>query len=549
MRKKRFPIVLILVSVLAVGILACGKEEERILARVGDEQIKVKEFLRVYRPQSYPSEEAELEAKKKALDRLMEEKLLVAEARSRGYEDDPAIEEGFQDVFDRVLINVLYMKEVVEKSKASRLDAKRFYNADKVLLTLNVIHIDSDTLGYAVLQQLSQGVPFETLAVRHSTHPTARNGGNIGTIPLSTFFETPAFRELSRLKQEHSTLPVENESGGYDIYYLAERSEKEDYPPFKEREAAINNQIERMRQGKLSYESLERLLEEADIEYNNTALAFLSKPMSALTETELSTWTIKVGGEVVDSVGSMLMVYDRFPEGIPPHQLQGFAQSVAQRPALVGVALKRKLDRDPAVKEAIDDYIASQMRNRLYREEVVEKVAVSPDEVRAYYDEHPDEFFVPERRRLSIIRTSSYSDIQEAHSLLRQGEPFAEVASRFSDHQSANRGGSIGFRRADDVSFKPFVEEGFRLGRDRYSRPFEVHNGFGIVKVDDIQLAYTKEFEREERRIERKLRSEREEELKSKFIGELREKFDVKIDEGLLLRVGKVEEEPKPESS
>jgi len=545
MRRMTFPILLILACVLA-----CGTQEERILVRVGDETINVKDFLAAYRPRSYPSEEAELEAKKQVLDKLIEDKLLVAEARSRGYEEDPTVKEGLQDAVDRVLINTLYMKEVVEKAKASRLDAKRFYEADKILLTLSIIHIDSDTLGYLILQEFSTGVPFDTLAVRYSTHPSARNGGKVGTIPLSTFFEDPAFRELSRLKEGRSTLPLENESGGYDIYYLAERSEKEDQPPFKEMEASIIKQIERMRQGKLSYESLERLFEEANIEYNNIGLALLSKPKEALSEAELATWTIKVGGEVTDSVGSMLAVYSRFPEGVPPYQLQDFAKNVAQRPALVSVALKRKLDRDPAVKETIDAYIASQMRNRIYAEEVLEKIEIGAEKVRAYYDEHPDEFFVPERRKLSIIKTSSYSDVQQAFSLLRQGQPFEEVARRFSDHQqSAKRGGSIGFRKAGDVSFKTFVEHGFRLAKGNYSRSFEVPGGFGIVKVDDVQPAYTKEFDSEKRRIERRLRGEEEKEVKAAFIEELRKKIKVTIDEGLLLRVGKVEEEPEGESS
>ena len=540
-----FPILLILACVLA-----CGTQEERILVRVGDETINVKDFLAAYRPRSYPSEEAELEAKKQVLDKLIEDKLLVAEARSRGYEKDPTVKEGLQDAVDRVLINTLYMKEVVEKAKASRLDAKRFYEADKILLTLSIIHIDSDTLGYLILQEFSTGVPFDTLAGRYSTHPSARNGGKVGTILLSTFFGAPAFRELSRLKEGRSTLPLENEAGGYDIYYLAESSEKEDQPPFKEMEASIVKQIERMRQGKLSYESLEKLFEEANIEYNNIGLALLSKPKEALSEAELATWTIKVGGEVTDSVGSMLAVYSRFPEGVPPHQLQNFAKNVAQRPALVSVALKRKLDRDPAVKEAIDAYIASQMRNSIYAEEVLEKIEIGAEKVRAYYDEHPDEFFVPERRKLSIIKTSSYSDIQQAFSLLRQGQPFEEVARRFSDHQqSAKRGGSIGFRKAGDVSFKPFVEHGFRLAKGNYSRSFEVPGGFGIVKVDDVQPAYTKEFDSEERRIERRLRGEEEKEVKAAFIEELRKKIKVTIDEGLLLRVGKVEEEPEGESS
>lgn len=545
MRKVALPI-----FILLVALTACGKQEEKVLVRVGDETIKVAEFLASYRPQDFGNDsEAELAAKMQVLDRLIDDKLMVAEARRRGYADDTTLNAGIANIRERAMINALYVKEVVDKAKASKSDIRRFYADDKVMLDLRYVHVASDTFAGLVMRDFRAGVPFETLAVHYSDHPTASRGGVVGERPLSDFFETPSYKQLSRLKEGEAINPVENEQGGMDIFYLVERSEKEEQPPLEEMEAQIARRIETVRQGKLSAESLEKLLADARIEYNTEGLALFSKPDSALSEAELSTWLIKVSGEVVDSVGSMLFMYERFPHGVPPNVAQNMAERQAQRPALVLVARKRGLDRDPTVKDAVENFVASQIRTRLRNEEVVQKVEITPEEVRAYYDESIDEFSVPERRKLSIIRNSSYSVIQQAYSLLRQGKPFDDVAREFSDHQqSAGRGGSIGFRTANDVSFKPFIEQAFKMGKGQYSRVFEVYNGFGIVKVDDIQDAYVKEFDAEQRRIERTLRREREQELTDQFIARLREEIPVKIDENLLLRIGKLEE-PKKKSN
>ena len=139
MRKITLPIIVFLLAVVA-----CAKEEERVLARVGEEQVKVKDFLAQYRPQTYPSEEAEREAKLKVLEQLINDKLMEVEARSRGYASDTSLAEGIENTRKRALVNALYMKEVVDKVKVSRADIKRYYDADRIRLHLRIIHMDSD---------------------------------------------------------------------------------------------------------------------------------------------------------------------------------------------------------------------------------------------------------------------------------------------------------------------------------------------------------------------------------------------------------------------
>jgi len=533
---------------ILLAVLGCTEEEEKVLATVGSEQILVKDFMQGYRPSVYPTEEEEREAKLKVLNRLIDDALLTAEARNRGYDKDSTLEDGIEATTQRALVNALYVAEVIDKSKASRTDAKRFYDADNTMLHLRIIHVESEDMANIIYQKIGEGVPFDTLAVKYSSHRSASRGGDMGKVPLSMFFETPEYKTISKLKEGDVTLPVQNEEAGFDIYTLIEKSEKENVQPFADVEEEMKKRVESLRQSKLSFESLERLLAEANIEYNDEALALLTKPQTELKEEDLSLWTIKIGGEVVDSVGSMMDVYLQYPQGLPERFLENAAERTAQPKALVKVATKRGLERDKTVKEAVATFVNSQIRMRITKEEITDKVEVGPQEAKIYYEEHPSEFFIPERRNLAIIRTPSYSDIQQAYSLLRNGKDFGEVASQFSDHSSKNRAGSIGFRRADDVSFKQFVEQGFKLSKGQYSRPFEVYNGYGIVKVLDVQQAYTRTFEAESLRIERTIRREKESSRREEFLEELKGRIPVEINEQLLMEIAKVEEKPEPQS-
>ncbi|MBD3285868.1 hypothetical protein GF359_05275 [candidate division WOR-3 bacterium] len=544
---------------LLLAVLGCTPEEEKVVATVGSEEIQVKDFLTVYRPKAYESEEAEMEAKLKALDNIINEKLLVAEARSRGWgkdTSDETISKDFQQVKRRAMEAALYKKLVLDKSKPSSAEIKRYYNAEKELLELRLIHVEKEDMANMVSERFDSGVPFDTLFNKFSTKERIPPGGNIGSIPLAQFYQDEeSFNQLSSLEEGQITEPIENKRGGFDIYLLVSMSQKEDVPPLAEREEEIKNWLQRIKGAQLSTEVLDELFEEAKVEYNQAGLELLTKPRNQLTPADLSTWTIKMKGNVTDSIGSMLDLYPNDTTPIQAAYLEDAAKYQAQTKVLKNAALKRNLDRDKTVKEAIENYIDAQIRNRLYEEEIRSKVKVSDEEIKAYYDEHPEEFNFPERRTLAIIRTPSYSNIQQAHALLQSGKPFKEVAREFSDHTSKDRGGIIGSKRADDREYKPFVEQAFKLSKGQFSRPFEVANGFGIVKVISIQEPFTREFDDEKGRIERKLRRNKEMALKTEYLAELREKISIEINEELLAKIAKLaeeeekEEEEKPESN
>ena len=183
----------------------------------------------------------------------------------------------------------------------------------------------------------------------------------------------------------------------------------------------------------------------------------------------------------------------------------------------------------------------------LTADQYMDKVKVTPEQVKSYYDAHTAEFQVPEQVRVEYIELSADAlaaqvpvpaeEVQKAYDegvqQGRFGEPeqrrashiliavgkdaseadkkaaqakaqaiadqvrknpksFADVAKKESqDPGSAVQGGDLGFFRAGTM-VKPFEEAAFKAKKDEIVGPVQSEFGYHIIKVTDIKPAKVK---------------------------------------------------------
>ena len=97
----------------------------------------------------------------------------------------------------------------------------------------------------------------------------------------------------------------------------------------------------------------------------------------------------------------------------PPSLLRRYAQDPATLQALVdrlvsdrllaAEARRVGLDRDPVVVAALERALVSRLRATVFSVQACGTEAVTDDDVRRWYDAHPDRFHIPERRRARAI--------------------------------------------------------------------------------------------------------------------------------------------------
>lgn len=167
-------------------------------------------------------------------------------------------------------------------------------------------------------------------------------------------------------------------------------------------------------------------------------------------------------------------------------------------------------------------------------ESLAENEPVSDDAIQNYYDEHQAEFGQPEERKAShilvaVAATAPDDEKQEAREkaedileqVLQHPEQFAELAENYSDDPgSASRGGDLGFF-GRGVMVKAFEDEIFQMQPDEIRGLVETDFGFHIIQLDEIKEAKIADLNEVREQIERKLKMQ----MVSSVFGEAGEDF------------------------
>jgi peptidyl-prolyl cis-trans isomerase C len=158
-------------------------------------------------------------------------------------------------------------------------------------------------------------------------------------------------------------------------------------------------------------------------------------------------------------------------------------------------------------EEDLKSYIRRMLCVRkLLDEEIVSKVKISEDEVRLFYDTHPDLFQQKDEVRAShiLIRAATKMDDSEKKEArkklegirkrLEQGEDFATLAKEFSECPSAARGGDLGYFGKGKM-VKGFEDAAFALKVGELSGIVETDFGFHLIKVTDKKSEGMKSYD------------------------------------------------------
>ena len=127
---------------------------------------------------------------------------------------------------------------------------------------------------------------------------------------------------------------------------------------------------------------------------------------------------------------------------------------------------------------------------RLVSMEVKSRVSVSPGEVNEYYKANADEFKQGDRVRLQhiLVRLNTRTEAEakaladEAASKLAAGEPFEDVAKKYSEGAESAEGGQMGWIEKGQLMGE-IDEKVFALSAGQLSEPIKSSVGYHLFKV------------------------------------------------------------------
>src|SRR6478736_7536906 len=245
-------------------------------------------------------------------------------------------------------------------------------------------------------------------------------------------------------------------------------------------------------------------------------------------------------GVIVEAVDELLMV-QRGKE-------LGYTMSTEQFNNIVeNIKKENKIENDEQLQAALKQegmtmadlrrqLEHTMMVQRVQQTEVMQKLQVTDTELRSYYDTHKDEFGTTPQVTLREITVNvpvtaqgvnvaqdddAKAKAEDVRKRILAGEPFAQLASDFSDSGSKANGGLVGPLSKSDLSEElQKAISGLKTGD--VTPVLRTGRGYQIIKIETLQDSTTKPFEDAKSEIADKIANGKRQGEMVKFIAKLR---------------------------
>jgi len=204
-------------------------------------------------------------------------------------------------------------------------------------------------------------------------------------------------------------------------------------------------------------------------------------------------------------------------------------------------AKNKGVDRDPKVQKLM---VQTLMRNEVYS--TVRNSDFSAEELKGYFEEHREDFVVPEKvqvRRIHI-KSGEKRSAEEAKGiaedlrkqLVEAPEKFKALAKENSEDPYRKRGGDLGFVASEGKPGIPsdVVKKAFTMEVGALSEVFEAGGGYNVITVVNRRERVERTYEQMKGSVLRKMKSEKFKSLYDAYVDDIRGEYTVDADKTLL---------------
>ena len=267
--------------------------------------------------------------------------------------------------------------------------------------------------------------------------------------------------------------------------------------------------------------------------------------------------------DILARVGERTITVSGFDEkfnALPPeHRQGGKEQKIKALEQLVEITLfslearAQKIDKEESVERTILDVVDNILAREYYNREILPETTVTNDEIKNYYDSHPDEFKDSKKVKARHILVGVEPDatqkewdaaLKKAKNLKKEidnGADFAKLAKDKSDDgRTKGRGGVLWRRTGSNSGYMTrenipagFPDILFSLNAGQISEPVKGAKGYHIIKVEAKRPEKIRTLDQVEINLKRKLTEEKQKVFFAQTIERLKEKYNIVINADL----------------
>jgi peptidyl-prolyl cis-trans isomerase C len=391
------------------------------------------------------------------MQKLINDALMVQEARVMGLDKTPAFLKAIDEYALRESVVRLHDEEVVQKVKLTEEDIVDFYKKNSEFFTLNYIVTDSEDKAGEALEKLKEGGDFEEVASEYSVRGNEEEeeetdkkteGKHQIVVSRRSLANTPEIEEAVLAMKPGDTSGVIKSKEKYVIVMLVSRKE----PDMKDLEKEhvrerIKKDAEKVKQEIRGDEYIAELREQAA---SNGQLLIDEEILSSIefkeyTKKEKEQW-IADERPLAEVYGKVLTVADFVKMAGPGKTKKEVLDNWISIKLVDREALSRHYEEMPELKEMIETYKKQLLKSAFIKKAIMPQIMVSEKLLMDYYSEHKESFAEDPLYKIQQITLNSMEDAQSVLEELKGGADFSWVAKNRSVDSSREAGGNLGWK-------------------------------------------------------------------------------------------------------
>ncbi len=186
---------------------------------------------------------------------------------------------------------------------------------------------------------------------------------------------------------------------------------------------------------------------------------------------------------------------------------------------------------DPKIVKSLTNFTESYIEKEVQKKSVQANVVASEKEVAAYYESNKSKFEKPEEIEIWVIDLKDEKTANQVLNKAKQGQNFENLAKKYSeDKRLKSKGGYLGYK---GKSARGSISmEAFNLGAGgKIGGPVKYGRFWSVLKTGGKHERSIQPFDQIKKRVQSMAKSEKIKEANIAWENELKEKYEVIINE------------------
>ena len=517
----------------------CGPQDENpTVAEVGDQTITVqdvRDFLAKL-PEYAKGEEAGKEPLRVHLQAMIDTELLLLEARSQGIEKSSSYLTKMIRIRKAKLVSE-YERRTIDATVADG-EVEEYIDREGLARAIrlgDILVADLETAEKAV-REIEGGASFADIARKLSMNEeTAARGGDTGR--FSTRYEMfPGLAEkLFGLAVGSVSDPIRI-GKRYAIFKILDETTAQLHP---RQRMKIAEEFKRKKHGIAKAELVAELRDQYRLEPVRDGIAAVVealRPGAADVGPDPSAIALYQydGGEITaaDLIGAAKGRKGNVLETLrDAEQVISFVERYIVPDLMIQeAAVRQGIAREEEVARWLEEQ-GKQSLVRVLRSKVLkERVTITKDDLRQYYEVNAERFLHPEQTEVQEILVRTEIEALRLKGMIEDGAAFGDLARRYSVRSLEVRDdeGRFHMHRYESPQFGGFVEAAVGAKIGELTGPVEVQEGYSIFKVLSRERK-RETFAEAEMRVRSQLRRQRHRNAFNEYMEELRRRYESEV--------------------